>query len=212
MIAWSARSVLIEASLVTVQIFAMSVTLALVLSLVFGVALESRWAVVRSVAQLWCEFFRGVSLTVQLFWFYFVLPLFGVTMPAIEAAVLALGLCFGAYGAEPVRASLQGVSPGQGEAAAALGLRPRQTFMLVVLPQAVRLMLPGLENLAILVLKGTSVTALITIPELSFQAFAINNNFGANISVFVFVIGAYYSMAKAVIFAFRRLDRALAHP
>lgn len=212
MVAWSARSVLIEATVVTAQIFAMSVVLALVLSLFLGVALDSRSVLVRSGARIWCELFRGVSLTVQLFWFYFVLPLFGITLPAMGVAVVALGLCFGAYGAETVRAALQAVVRGQHEAAAALGLRPSQAFALVVLPQALRLMLPGLGNLAILVLKSTSVTALITIPELSFQAFAINNNFGSSLSVFAFVICAYYLMAKIAISATRRLERALTIP
>jgi polar amino acid transport system permease protein len=212
MVAWSARSVLIEATIVTIQIFAVSVVLALVLSLLLGVALASESVLVRWGARIWCELFRGVSLTVQLFWLYFVMPFFGVTLPAMGAAVAALALCFGAYGAETVRAALQAVSGGQREAAASLGFRPAQTFRLVVLPQAFRLMLPGLGNLAILVLKGTSVTALITIPELSFQAFAINNNFGSSLSVLVFVICAYYAMAKIAISATRYMERATALP
>jgi polar amino acid transport system permease protein len=212
MIAWSARSVLVQAALVTIEIFAVSVVLALLMSFVLGLARNSKLAPVRILAQIWCELFRGVSLTVLLFWFYFVLPLFGPQIPAFVAAVLALGFCFGAYGADTVRAGIQTVSNGQRNAALALGLTPARAFLQVVLPQALRIMVPGLGNLSLLVLKSTSVTALITIPELSFQANAITNNYGASLSVFAFVIIAYYGMAKVIIFATRLIERAVAYP
>ncbi|HVX74897.1 MAG TPA: amino acid ABC transporter permease [Bradyrhizobium sp.] len=212
MIAWSAHSVLLHATLVTAQLFAMSAVVAVILALVFGLALNSTRAPIRVGARIWCELFQGVSLTVQLFWFFFVLPLFGVTLPAVGAAVVALGICFGAYGADTVRSALQAVPRGQWEGAAALGLRPVTTFTSVILPQAFRIMLPGLGNLALLILKSTSVTALITIPELSFQAAAITNNFGASISVFAYVIFAYYAMAKIVIAMTRQIERLFAIP
>ena len=206
---WNVRGVLFEATLNTLSLFVFSSILAIVLSLLVGVARTSTNKWFSWTALVFGETFRGISLVVQLFWIFFVLPLFGITLSATAAAVIALGLCFGAYGSEIVRASLLAVPKGQREAARALGLSPLRTFVLVELPQAMLIMLPPMGNLLVQVLKSTSVTALITVPELAFTASALNSNHGSSIAVFGYVILVYYVLSRLILWGIGAAERRL---
>lgn len=207
---WDVRWTLLQATATTATLFLLSSVLALVLSLLIGLARLSSNTWLSWAALVFGETFRGVSLVVQLFWIFFVLPLLGITLSATTAAVIALGVCFGAYGSEIVRASIQAIPRGQRDAAAALGLSKLQALMMVELPQALLIMLPALGNLLVLILKSTSVTALITVPELAFTANALNSNFGANMAVFGYVMAAYYVVARVILLGTNRLERRLA--
>ncbi len=90
--------------------------------MIFGLMRISKNKVVQGIATGYIEFFRGTSLLVQLFWFYYVLPFFGLSLEAFWAGVISLGMNFGAYGAEIVRAGILAVPKGQWEGAAALNL------------------------------------------------------------------------------------------
>jgi len=204
---WNVRGVLLEATINTASLFALSSILAVVLSLLVGIAGLSANKWLSWTTLVFGETFRGVSLVVQLFWIFFVLPLFGITLSATTAAVIALGLCFGAYGSEIVRASLLAVPKGQREAARALGLSPLRTFLLVELPQALLIMLPPMGNLLVLILKSTSVTALITVPELAFTASALNSNHGASLAVFGYVMITYYLLSRLVLWGTQAAER-----
>ena len=206
---WDVKWTLLSATIVTAKIFVLSAILAVILSLIFGLAAISRFRIIRYASLTYGEIFRGVSLVVQLFWLYFVLPLFGVTLSATTASVLGVGLCFGAYGAEVVRASLLSIADGQRQAAAALGFPPYLSLSLIEIPQALKIMLPPMANLLVLILKSTSVTALITVPELSFTASALNANLGASVAVFAYVMFAYYMMAKIILIIMRRFESRL---
>jgi polar amino acid transport system permease protein len=203
---WSVRGVLLEATINTALLFVLSSVLAMLLSLLVGIARISRNRWLSWAALVFGETFRGISLVVQLFWLFFVLPLFGITLSATTAAVIALGICFGAYGSEIVRTSLLAVPKGQREAARALGLSPARTFLLVELPQALLIMLPPMGNLLVLILKSTSVTALITVQELAFTANALNANHGATLAVFGYVLAVYYLMSRVVLWGTRSVE------
>ena len=113
--------------------------------------------------------FRGTSALVQLFWFYFVLPLFGVQLPAMLVGIVVLALNAGAYGAEVVRGAIRAVPPGQREAGVALNLTRGQIMRRIVVPQAIPAMLPPAGNLLIELLKNTALVSLITITDLTFR-------------------------------------------
>ncbi len=204
---WDVRWLLLEATFTTAKLFVLSAMLALVIAFLVGVARISSRKWLSWSALVFGEVFRGISLVVQLFWIFFVLPMFGVSLSATTAAVLALGLCFGAYGSEVVRASLLSVPEGQRQAALAVGLSPLLTLILVQLPQAFATMIPPFGNLSVLLLKSTSVTALITIPELAFTASALNSNVGASLAVFGYVLAAYYVMGRIVLSGTNWLER-----
>lgn len=141
------------------------------ISLVWGVFLcagrISRGPVIRSLARLYISFFRGVPLLVQLLMFYYMLPYVGLDLPAIAAAILAVGMCSAAYTAEILRGALQTIPAGQTEAAQALGIPTLSLWRRILVPQAIRIGLPSLVNELILLVKVSSLASVVGIGELT---------------------------------------------
>jgi len=164
----------------------------------------------RAAAAVYVEVFRGTSALVQLFWAYFALPLLGLRLPAGVVAVLVLGLNIGAYGAEVVRGALEAVPAGQREAAAALGLSPRQALRQVVLPQAAPAMLPPAGNLLIELLKATALVSLITMTDLTFQAKVLQAETLQTAELFGLVLVLYFLLAQLLAGGVRVLERRVA--
>ena len=154
---------------VTLQVMAGAAALAAPLAVVAGVGRLSTRRPLRWLASVYVEVFRGTSALVQLFWFYFVLPLFGLQLPAMLVGIVVLGLNAGAYGAEVVRGAIRAVPPGQREAGVALNFTRGQILRRLVLPQAVPAMLPPAGNLLIELLKNTALVSLVTITDLTFR-------------------------------------------
>lgn len=200
---------LLEGLGVTLQVFAGALVLAVPLALVAGLARLAPWAVVRWSAVVYIEVFRGTSALVQLFWFYYVLPLFGLHLPAVVAGMLVLGLNSGAYGAEVVRGAVQAVPAGQREAALALNLGRWQSLRHVVLPQAVPAMLPPAGNLFIELLKNTALVSLITIADLTFRAQLLRADTLRTVEIFGWVLLLYFGVALLITGATRGLERWL---
>jgi polar amino acid transport system permease protein len=147
------------------------IAIAAVLSFVFGLAMLSGSRVVRVVARIYVEIWRGTSEVVQLFWIFFVLPvLVGYQIVPLMAGIVVLGLNFGAYGAEIVRGAIQAVPRAQYEGAIALSLTPAQRMRRVILPQALVEMVPPFNNLFIQLVKGSALLTMITVPEMTNQA------------------------------------------
>ena len=121
------------------------------------------------------EFVRSTPLIVQLFFLFFVLPGFGVTLPPLTTGVLGLGVHYACYLAEVYRAGIEGVPKGQWEACTALSLPARLQWQHVILPQAIRNVLPALGNYAISMFKETPFLALITVPEMVQRSQAIGS-------------------------------------
>ena len=115
----------------------------------------------RWLSIAYVEFFRGTSALVQLFWLFFVLPDFGISMAPFTVAVLGLGLNVGAYGAEVVRGAIQGVQRGQWEATTALNMTRWQALRRIILPQALRVIIPPAGNQFVSLLKATSLVSVI---------------------------------------------------
>jgi polar amino acid transport system permease protein len=152
----------------------------------------------RWLAVAYIEVFRGTSALVQLFWLFFVLPHFGITLPPLAVGIVALGLNIGAYGAEVVRGAIVAVPAGQWEAARALNLSLVQTLRRIVLPQAFALMIPPWGNLFIELLKGTALVSLITLGDLAFKAQQINQNTLRTAEVFSIVLLVYLVLALLI--------------
>lgn len=105
----------IDGTLITLGQFGLAVLVAIVAALASGLMKMAHSKTVRAVATVYIELFRGTSLLVQLYWFYFVLPLFGISLEKFTAGFLTVGLCYGAYGAELVRGAIQSVPRGSGK-------------------------------------------------------------------------------------------------
>jgi polar amino acid transport system permease protein len=185
--------------------------LAAVLGLAFAVVRRVRVPVLAPLVTAFIEFVRSTPLLVQLFFLFFVLPEFGITLPALTTGVLGLGVHYACYLAEVYRAGIEGVPREQWEACVALSLRPRLQWQHVVLPQAVRNVLPALGNYAISMFKETPFLALITVPELVQQAQAtgsITFRYVEPITLagLIFLAASYPTAA-----ALRRLEGRLGH-
>ena len=141
------------------------------ISLVWGVficaARLSKGPILSNLARIYISFFRGVPLLVQLLMFYYMLPYIGLDLPAIQAAILAVGMCSAAYTAEILRGALQSIPAGQTEAAYALGIPAFSLWRRILVPQAVRIGLPSLINELILLVKVSSLASVVGIGELT---------------------------------------------
>lgn len=195
---------------VTLEITAAAAVLAIVIALAVGLARLSRSRWLRWPASVYVEVFRGTSALVQLFWFYFVLPFFGVELSAFAAGTLVLALNTGAYGSEVVRGAVQAVPRGQREAAAALNLGRLQALRRVILPQALPAMLPPAGNLAIELLKNSALVSLITITELTFTAQLLRAETLRSAEIFSLVLALYFAAALAITAGVRLLERRAA--
>ncbi len=187
---------MIDGTIVTVYQFLLSTVVAIGVAVLFGLMKLSHNLAVRSIAVVYIEIFRGTSLLVQLFWIFFVLPLFGINLDKFTAGFLAVGLNMGAYGAELVRGAILAVPRGQWEAAIALNMSSRKRMWRVVLPQAFVIMLPPWGNLIIEILKGTALVALISVTDLMFEVRQVNINTFQSIEAFGTAIIVYYAMAR----------------
>src|SRR3954471_19896348 len=157
---------LLAGAAVTLEVTLMSAVVAFIAALIAGLARLSRWKAIRVPAAFYVEVFRGTSTIVQLFYVFFVLPLFGIQFSPIATAVVVLGLNSGAYGSEVVRAAIVNVPRSQIEATVALNMTPFIAMRRVIFPQAFEAMLPPFGNLIVELLKSTSLISLITIHEL----------------------------------------------
>ncbi len=196
---------------VTLELLAGGLAVALVAALAAGLARRTRFRPARWLATAYVETFRGTSALVQLFWFYFALPgLLGVSLDALTAGILVLGLNTGAYGAEVVRGAIQAVPRGQWEAATALGFSRGQTLRRIVLPQAARRMLPPAGNLAIELLKNTALASTIALTELTFRAQALRSETLRTVEIFSLTLAIYFLLAQGLRVGVDRLERRLA--
>lgn len=201
---------LVDGTIVTIEQTFLAAILAVVIALVMALMKMSPIFLLRWPAIAYIEVFRGTSLLVQLYWIFFVLPLFGVSLEKFTAGFIAVGMNLGAYGAELVRGGIQSVPRGQYEAAIALNLPPVARFRRVIFPQALLIMLPPWGNLLIELLKGTALVSLISVTDLMFQAKQINASTFLSVQAFGTAIIIYYILGRLVISpAMRGLENRL---
>lgn len=189
---------------ITAAQFILATMLAIGIALVAGLMKLSHNAVIRGVSVTYIEIFRGTSLLVQLYWIFFVLPLFGVTLDKFTAGVVAVGMNLGAYGAELVRGGIQSVPKGQWEAAYALSMSPAKRMWRIILPQALVNMLPPWGNLLIELLKNTALVSLISVTDLMFVAKQINGSTFLSAQAFGLALIVYYVFARFIVTPFMR--------
>lgn len=151
---------------VTLQAAAAGFAIALVLGLAFALMRRSRVSAVAWTTALVVEFLRDTPLLVQLFFLYYVLPDYGVTLPAFLTGAIALGLQYSAYTSEVYRGGIEAVPRGQWEAATALNLSRGQIYRDIVVPQIVPRILPAMGNYLVAMLKETPVLSVVTVLEM----------------------------------------------
>ena len=181
--------------MVTLAYTAGTILLGLIIGLVIGMARLSPSRLVNAPLVAVIELFRCTPLLVLIVWFYYALPvLMGVQIPATLAAVSVLSLYTGAFYAEIFRGGIRSIEVGQWDAARALGLRPRHVMRFVILPQAVRRMLPPLMNQSITQLKNTSLVSTIAVPDLLYQGTLITADTYRPLEVYTVVALIYFAI------------------
>lgn len=201
---------ILDGVLLTVQLTVLGALGAMAIAMAFGLLQLVRFAVVRVLARIFVEFFRGTSLLVQLFWLFYVMPLLGWELDPLFCGVLALSLNYGAYGAEVVRGSIGSVPAGQYEAISALSLSPLRGMFRIIIPQAWALMIPSLSNLLIQLLKGTAIVNMIALADLFFQIEQMRAVTG---TWFAFLVGllAYFVLAWGCVVVMNALEIRAKH-
>ncbi|MCG8418519.1 MAG: ectoine/hydroxyectoine ABC transporter permease subunit EhuC [Proteobacteria bacterium] len=201
---------LVGGLVVTVSVAVPAAAIGVLLAFAAGLARATSSLMLRSLVRGYVAVFRGTSALVQLFWVYFALPLVGVELDAMTAAITVLALNTGAYGAEVVRGAVEAVPRTQGEAARALGFSPRLTLWRIVLPQALPATLPPLGNLLIELLKNTALVSLVTLSDLTFQARVLRDDTLRTGEIFSLVLVMYFAIALCITAGVRVLERRLA--
>ncbi len=198
---------LLRGAWVTLQITLGGALVAVVAAFVAAIAKVYGPPPIRWLAVTYIEIFRGTSALVQLFWLFFVLPQFGVTLAPFTVGIMALGLNIGAYGAEVIRGAIDAVPKGQWEASLALNLTKTQALRRIILPQAFVLMVPPWGNLFIELLKSTALVSLITLPDLAFKAQEMNQNTLRTVQIFTIVLVMYLGISLIITAGMKAFER-----
>lgn len=168
----------------TLLVSAGGITLAIILALFGALGRLAKNPIANGISGFYVSFIRGTPLLVQVYMWYLGLPQIGqqleelgltgaqklLTLPAIPAGILALGVCYGAYMTETFRAGIQSISKGQTEAAYSVGMRPGQTMRRIILPQALRVVIPPIGNDFVAMLKDSSLVMVMGVWEVTYRA------------------------------------------
>ncbi|MDW6062557.1 ectoine/hydroxyectoine ABC transporter permease subunit EhuD [Streptomyces sp. FXJ1.4098] len=197
--------------LITLEATALGSVLSFALGLVWALAFRSPTRFVRWPVAAVVEFIRNTPLLVQLFFFYYVLPTWDIKFSALTTGVIALGLHYSTYTAEVYRAGIDGVPKGQWEACTALSLSRGRTWISVILPQAIRRVVPALGNYVIAMLKDSPMLALIGVVDMLQKARAHGATSFEYIEPYTMVGIAFILIAYPASLLMRALERRLGH-
>ena len=194
---------------VTVSVLIAAAFFGYLMAFIAGLCRLSNNIVLRKFTGFYIEVFRGTSLIVQLFWLYYAVPmLFDIQLGNNWwIGVIAIALNYGAYMSEIVRGSILAVAKGQTEAAAALNMSSFQRMRLIILPQAVRMMLPEFGNYLIQMLKATSLVYLIGMNDIFYYGNILrSNDLSMATTVYLLVLVFYFLLALPLIFLVRKAE------
>ena len=195
----------------TLRLAVPAIALGFALGIVVGLARLARAPWIRVPATVYVEFFRGVPLVMVIFWIWFVVPqILHRPIPEYGVALTAFVVFEAAYFGEIVRAGVQSVARGQVEAATALGMTATTTMTSVVLPQALRNMLPSLVTQAIVLFKDTSLASIIGYVDLTKAAQIVNNREIRPFELYLFIAVVYWMCTYSLSRLARRLERRTA--
>ncbi|MDY7221983.1 amino acid ABC transporter permease [Halalkalibacterium halodurans] len=200
---------MLEGVWVTLQFVSVSLLFGLVLGIVLAIFKISKYRLFRWFADFYTSIFRGTPLILQLLMIYLALPQFGVDISQFQAAFLAFGLNSAAYVSEIIRAGIQAVDKGQREAAEALGIPYRPMMLRIILPQAMRNILPALFNEFINLTKESAIVSVIGVTDLMRRAQITSAETYLYFEPLLFVGLIYYVLVMGLTVIGRLLERRL---
>jgi His/Glu/Gln/Arg/opine family amino acid ABC transporter permease subunit len=204
--------VLGKGALITLQLSVVAIVVGTLVGVPMGLMRRSSSRALRLVAATYVDLFRSIPILIQLYFFYYALPLLlSVEVPKFPAAVGALGLYSGSFMAEVVRGGVDSVAKGQWEAAYSLGLRHRTVLARVVLPQALRVAIPPAISIYVFTLKDSSLVSVIGYFDLTGVGVAIRESFAGRSTFLVLlaVAATYFAMAFSISIAGQSIGRRL---
>lgn len=209
-IIWGYRNLFLWGTAVTIGLTVAIVILGLVLGLIAGLAQISRYRVLRWLSWLYIEMFRLTPLLVLLLWFYYALPIMaGIKLDALTAAVVTLALYGGSFYAEVIRAGIVSIESGQSEAGLALGMTPARVMRRIVLPQAIKRMIPPLLNQSIIQFKNTSLVSVLAVPDLLYQGQVVAMDTYRALEVYTVIGTIYFVVLLPLTMLVKRTERRL---
>jgi len=200
---------LIPSIVMTVELTVLAFLLAVAIGLALAFSKMSRNRLIKGLATAYIELARGIPALAILFLIYFGLVPLGIVLDAFVAGVVGLGMSAGGYFAEVFRAGIQAVHRGQREAAAAAGMTPYMSFRWIILPQAMRIILPPMLNMLIALLKDTSLCSLISAPELMLRAKDLAMMSFLPMHLFLLAALIYFILAWPLSLLTRRVERRM---
>src|ERR1700676_4070774 len=199
--------ILLQGVWLTIVVTVGSLILSTILGLIWAMMRVSGVRAMSGLSAGLINLIRGIPIIVLLFYLYFVMPDFGITLTALQAAILGLGIAYSAYQAENFRAGIEAIDKGQIEAAQTIGMGWWLTMRRVVLPQAVRIVLPPYGTIMIMLLKDSSQASTITVAELALQGKLIASSTFKNTNVFTLVALMYLTMSIPLILLVRHFEK-----
>ena len=199
--------ILLNGVALTIIVTVGSLLLSTVLGLVWAMMRVSGVSALSWLSAAFINVIRGIPIIVLLFYLYFVMPDFGIALTALQASILGLGIAYSAYQSENFRAGIEAIDKGQIEAAQSIGMGWWLTMRRVVLPQAVKIVLPPYGNIMIMLLKDSSQASTITVAELALQGKLIASSTFKNTSVFTLVALMYLTMSIPLILLVRHFEK-----
>lgn len=200
-------AIFLDGAFTTLKILAASAILSTFIAFAAGLGRLSSITIIRWISAGYVEFFRGTSAMVQLFWLFYVLPLFGPRIDPMAAGILGVSLNVGAYAAIVVEASVRSVPKSQIEACIALSMSDFNRMRRVVLPQAIRIMIPPFGNLAIQLFKLTALVSFIGISDLTYTAYQLNQTTYLTVEVFTIVLFIYFAIGLSITILMKLLEQ-----
>jgi polar amino acid transport system permease protein len=204
--------ILLQGVWLTIVVTSGSLILSTLLGMVWALMRVSPVRALQQLAKGIVNAIRGIPILVQLFYIYFVMPEFGVTLSALQASIIGLGIAYSAYQAENFRAGIEAIDKGQVEASESLGMGWALMMRRVVVPQAVKIILPPYGNIMIMMLKDSSQASTITVAELTLKGQLIAASTFKYTSVLTMVAVLYLVMSVPLILFVgwleRRMERA----
>ncbi|HEV7338285.1 MAG TPA: amino acid ABC transporter permease [Bosea sp. (in: a-proteobacteria)] len=207
---WGYRDLFLTGTAVTVGLTIAVVLLGLVVGLIAGLAQLSRSPALRWLSWLYIEMFRLTPLLVLLLWFYYALPMLtGIKIDALTAAVVTLSLYGGSFYAEVIRGGIVSIETGQSEAGLALGMTPGKVMRRIVLPQAIKRMIPPLMNQSIIQFKNTSLVSVLAVPDLLYQGQIVAMETYRALEVYTVIAAIYFVVLLPATVIVKRAEKRL---
>jgi len=208
---WNNLDFLMSGLQMTLFISAISLVFALAGGLILALFDLSKFAVLRGFSLALGEIIRNTPILVQLLWVYYVLPIvFSIRVSSLAGIVIGLSLYMAAFISEVYRAGIQAVPKGHREAAQVLGLTPAQSFMRIVLPQAIRMTLPPLASNFVQLIKFSSLGAVISVSEITRRGMELSSSTFRPLEIFTFIAVVYFFICWPLAMAIRIWESRLA--